>query len=199
MQVILATRNIHKVREICKIFEDLPIHFISLSEFPDSPLIEEDGHTFKENAIKKALNIAQVLGEICLADDSGIEVDHLHGAPGIYSARFAGENATDEENNRKLLQLLESVPFEKRRARYRCVMAVSTPKGKIQSTQGTCEGLIALESIGKNGFGYDPLFFYPPFQKTFGLTDPIEKNKVSHRYQALCDMKPFLEKLILSR
>jgi XTP/dITP diphosphohydrolase len=131
-----------------------------------------------------------------LADDSGIEVDYLKGAPGIYSARFAGENATDEENNSELLKLLENVSFERRTARYRCVMAVATPLGIVQTAEGTCEGKIASASEGKNGFGYDPLFFYPPFGQTFGQTDPNEKNKVSHRYHALQKIRPILIKVL---
>lgn len=195
-QFVVATRNEHKLREIRQIFYALPVECVSLSTFPDAPKIHEDGQTFEENAIKKALGIAQYTGKPCLADDSGIEVDHLKGEPGIYSARYAGENATDEENNRKLLQLLKDVPLATRNARYRCVMALAMPDGKIRTTEGTCDGLITVEPSGNNGFGYDPIFYYPPFGKTFGLTDSVSKNRVSHRYQALQKMKPIILELL---
>ncbi|MBI1871138.1 MAG: XTP/dITP diphosphatase [Chlamydiae bacterium] len=191
-ELLLATRNLHKIREIEEIFVELPILFLTLKDFPQTPEIIEDGKSFKENALKKALSLAQWSGKTCLADDSGIEVDFLNGAPGIYSARFAGEKASDEENNEKLLRLLREVPLVQRTARYQCVMALATPKGKTHTEQGTCEGLITSGPKGKGGFGYDPVFFYPPFKKTFGETDPVLKDKVSHRYHALEKIKPLL-------
>ncbi|MBI3265814.1 MAG: XTP/dITP diphosphatase [Chlamydiae bacterium] len=192
MNIVLATKNLHKLREIQEIFQGLPFHFLSLAEFKDAPSVTEDGTSFEENAIKKAQSAASFTREISLADDSGLEVDALQEAPGIYSARFAGENATDEENNLKVLALLKNLPPEKRKARYRCVMALATPEKRVHITEGICEGLITKTPQGKNGFGYDPIFFYPPFGKTFGQTDPILKNKVSHRFQALENIKPFL-------
>ncbi len=195
-EILLATHNSHKIREIRKIFQHLPIQFLSLADFKNPPHVIEDGKTFKKNALKKAVQIAQWSRKISLADDSGIEVDALHGAPGIYSARFAGEKATDEENNIKLLEQLKNTPFEKRTARYQCVMAIATPDSFIQTTQGTCEGYIVLQPDGKEGFGYDPLFYYPPFQKTFGNTPPDQKNQVSHRFHALQKLEPILEKII---
>lgn len=196
--VVLATHNKHKIREIQEIFQGLPIQFISLKDFAHAPIIVEDGKSFQENAIKKAQGIAKWTGKICLADDSGIEVDYLRGAPGIYSARFSGENATDEDNNFKLVHALENVPFDQRKARYRCVMAIATPSGTIKTEEGTCEGVIVLTPKGKNGFGYDPLFYYPPLGVTFGELEPQLKNRLSHRYYALQKIKPVLLKIISS-
>lgn len=195
-EIVLATRNAHKVREIQEIFSGLPIQFISLAAFPQAPEVVEDGRSFQENAVKKASQIAAALGKICLADDSGIEVDALHGAPGIYSARFSGSNATDESNNQKLIKLLEKVPPALRTARYRCVMAAATPDGDVHTEEGVCEGQISLKPSGKNGFGYDPFFYYPPLKKTFGDTSPEIKNKLSHRYYALVKIKPVLLRLL---
>lgn len=196
LEVVLATRNRYKISEIKEIFAGLPMRFLSLADVSGAPVIAEDGKSFEENAVKKALGIAQWSGKLALADDSGIEVEVLSNDPGIYSARFAGEKATDEENNQKLLDLLKIVPFEKRKARYRCVMAVATPDGATRTAEGTCEGFIAFEPMGENGFGYDPLFFYPPFGITFGQTEPDLKNKVSHRCHALQTIKPVLLELL---
>ena len=197
-EIVLATTNRHKVREIQEIFSNLSITFLSLEQFPKMPKIIEDGKTFEENAVKKASLVSQYTGQIALADDSGIAVDFLDGAPGIYSARFAGEEASDEENNSKLMTLLAQVPDEKRRAVYHCVVAVTTPEGKCLTSEGICEGKIAIKPSGKQGFGYDPIFYYPPFQKTFGNTPPLDKNKVSHRFQALILMKPKIISLLLN-
>jgi XTP/dITP diphosphohydrolase len=194
--VVLATLNQHKIKEIKEIFQDLPIQFISLKDFVHPPTIVEDGKSFQENAIKKAQGLAKWTGKNCLADDSGIEVDYLKGAPGIYSARFSGENATDEENNIKLLEALKHVPFDQRKARYRCVMAIATPAGIVKTEEGTCEGVIVLTPKGTNGFGYDPLFYYPSLGMTFGELEPHLKNKLSHRYYALQKIKPTLMKII---
>ncbi|MDP3980026.1 MAG: XTP/dITP diphosphatase [Chlamydiota bacterium] len=191
-KVVLATCNTHKVREIKEIFQEWDINFLDLNQWPDAPDIIEDGTTFGENAIKKATAIAQHTGLISLADDSGIEVDYLNGAPGIYSARFSGEKATDEENNNKLLVSLQDVPKEKRTARYRCVIAIATPLGEVKTAEGICEGLIATKPVGSNGFGYDPIFYYPPLTQTFGITAPQVKNKLSHRYYALMNIKALL-------
>lgn len=195
MKIVLATRNLHKVREIQEIFSGLPVTFISVSEFKNAPEVVEDGMSFEENAIKKALAISQFTNQFALADDSGIEVDFLNAKPGIHSARFAGDTATDDENNKKLLQLLENIPWNKRSARYRCVMALASPDSRVQTAEGTCEGMIALKPEGQNGFGYDPLFYYPPLGKTLGLVDAEVKNKFSHRYHALEGIKLFIEKI----
>lgn len=195
-EVVLATRNSHKIREIQEIFSGLSIQFLSLASFPKAPEVVENGRSFQENAVKKASQLAAFLGKICLADDSGIEVDALHGAPGIYSARFSGPNATDDSNNQKLIKLLEKVPSSQRTARYRCVMALATPDGTIHTKEGVCEGQISLKPSGKNGFGYDPFFYYPPLKKTFGDTSPEIKNRLSHRYQALLKIKPVLLRIL---
>lgn len=194
--IVLATRNLHKIEEIEDIFKDFPIQFLSLSDFQNVPKVIEDGKSFEENAIKKAVQIARWTKKVSLADDSGIEVDFLKGAPGIYSARFAGESATDDQNNQKILEFLTRVPHEKRTARYRCVIAIANAEGKVQMTEGICEGFITTKLQGKKGFGYDPLFFYPPFRKTFGETSPEEKNKVSHRCKALESIKPILLEML---
>ena len=195
-KVVLATRNQHKIREIRQIFFDTEIIFQDLNQWNNIPEIIEDGNSFKENATKKALVVAKHTGHTSLADDSGIELDYLDGAPGIYSARFAGETATDIENNEKLLCLLKDAEEEKRIARYRCVIAIATPAGHIETTEGICEGRIALSPEGMNGFGYDPIFYYPPLNQTFGVTDPELKNKLSHRYHALMNAKPILLNLL---
>jgi len=195
-EVVLATRNAHKVREIQNIFSELPVRFLSLAAFPNAPEVVEDGRTFRENAVKKAFQISAYLQKICLADDSGLEVDALHGAPGVYSARFSGPNATDESNNQKLIKFLEKTEPSRRTARYRCVMALATPEGEVYSEEGICEGLISLKPSGKNGFGYDPFFYYPPLKKTFGDTSPEIKNKHSHRYSALLKIKPVLQRIL---
>lgn len=191
-EVVLATRNVHKFREVRVILSHLPLRFLWLADFPGCPDAVEDGKTFQENALKKAQFYAETLGKKCLADDSGLEVDFLQGAPGVYSARFSGPGATDDDNNRKLMTLLNAIAQERRTARYRCVMAVASPEGPARTAEGTCEGWIALEPSGRNGFGYDPLFFYPPFGKTFGETEPHLKNTVSHRYHALMNIAPAL-------
>ncbi|MBO8129539.1 MAG: XTP/dITP diphosphatase [Peptococcaceae bacterium] len=190
MHLILATRNQNKVREIAAILEPYHIEVVSLDTYPDLPEVVEDGKTFEENAVKKARTIATLTGEMALADDSGLEVDYLNGAPGVYSARFAGEPKDDVANNRKLLQLLNGVPEEKRTARFRCVMALAEPSGRVQTTEGTCEGVISFEPRGDNGFGYDPLFFVPEFGRTMAQLDLETKNSISHRGRALEKMRP---------
>ena len=183
-EIVLATRNRGKIAEIKELLAGLPITVYSLDEF--SPIeVVEDGASFEENAVKKAIEVAHHTGMVALADDSGLEVDYLKGRPGVRSARFAGENASHDDNNEKLLTLLEYVPWEQRRARFRCVIAVADPTGKYWTVEGTCEGLITRERVGTQGFGYDPLFFFPPFGKTFAELERQEKNRISHRGQAL--------------
>ncbi len=187
--LVLATRNPGKVREIKAFFSDLDLEVKGLDEFPEAPEVEETGKTFFENAFKKAREIALATGHMALADDSGIEVDALGGAPGVRSARYAGENATDEENIRKLLKELEGVPPEKRTARFRCVMVVYHPSGHWFKAEGVWEGLIAMEPRGEEGFGYDPIFLIPELGKT-AAEIPLElKNKLSHRAKALAEVK----------
>jgi XTP/dITP diphosphohydrolase len=189
---IAATKNKGKLMEISEILRDFPFNILSMEEVGITKDIEEYGSTFEENALIKAREIFEMTKEMVMADDSGLEVDFLNGAPGIYSSRFAGEGATDKEKNKKLLSLLENVPFEKRTARFVCIVAVIMPDGSHFVVRGTCEGYIGLEEIGNNGFGYDPLFFIKEYNKTTAEMLPEEKHKISHRGRAL---KAMVEKL----
>jgi len=191
-QVVLATRNQGKVREFNRLFADLGWEAVSLDAFSGVPEVVEDGATFEENAIKKAQTISAHLQMPALGDDSGLEVDALEGRPGVYSARYAGENATDEENWRKLLKELHGVPLEKRKARFRCALAWVTPGQEPVIATGACEGVILHEPKGTNGFGYDPVFFLPQHLCTMAQLSPEEKNKISHRAVA---MRQLLEKI----
>ncbi|MCD6319988.1 MAG: XTP/dITP diphosphatase [Candidatus Desulfofervidaceae bacterium] len=197
MKLVLATKNKGKIVEIVEIIADLPqIEVLSIADFPELPPIEETGKNFKENAILKAKTVARFTGHWTLADDSGLTVAYLNGAPGIYSARYAGENATDEENNAKLLAVLKDVPMEKRQAAFVCVMALCSPGGECYTCEGRCEGLIALAPKGSHGFGYDPLFYVPAYGKTMAELGPEVKNKISHRAAALKQLKPLLQKVL---
>jgi XTP/dITP diphosphohydrolase len=185
MRLILATRNQGKVKELVSLLRPLDLEVVSLSLYPELPEIIEDGSTFVENAVKKAKTVALATGCLSMGDDSGLEVDFLNGAPGIFSARFAGERSDDSSNNKKLLKLLENVPWEERKARFICVVAIATPSGRIFTAEGSCQGLIAFEQKGTGGFGYDPLFYVPGFDKTFAELEPAVKNTISHRARAL--------------
>jgi XTP/dITP diphosphohydrolase len=189
MKIVLATRNKGKAREIKEILKDLKLEILTLDDFSEIPTPAEDGKSFKENAIKKARFIAGQLNMPTLADDSGLEVEILNKQPGIYSARYAGENATDEENNNKLLAELKDIPLEKRKACYRCVIAIALPSGIEETVEGDCCGLIALEPKGSGGFGYDPLFYVPEYGKTMAELSPDIKNRISHRGKALAKLR----------
>lgn len=184
-QLLLATRNQHKKKEIQEILEEFGINIINLEDIPKLPEVEEDGDTFEANALKKASTIANLSGYVTMADDSGLVVDALEGRPGVYSARFAGANATDEQNNRKLLVLMEDIPDSKRTAHFECVIALVRPDGFQQTVKGQCHGRIALAPAGKGGFGYDPLFIPEGYRVSFGQLSAEEKNKISHRGIAL--------------
>ena len=201
-KLILASNNAKKVKEIKAILGGLPIEVKSLKDEGIDIDVVEDGKTFEENAKKKAKEIYEFLlskGKkdfIVLADDSGLEVDYLNGEPGIYSARYSGEHGNDDKNNEKLLENLEGVPKEKRGAQFVCQLSLFTDKGEYYTVRGEVRGFI-IESIqGKGGFGYDPLFFYEPFNKTFGELEAEEKNKISHRGIALIKLKDTLIDLI---
>ena len=183
MKLVIATRNKHKLKEIRAIFLQPDIELVCALDYPDAPDVVEDGDTFEANAIKKAVALAKVTGLWSLADDSGLEVDALNGAPGIFSARYAGEPISYSANNRKLLKELEKV--SNRRARFRCVIALSSPGGRAKTLDGRCEGVIACEERGRQGFGYDPLFVPDGFSRTFAELDPETKNSISHRGRAL--------------
>ncbi|MEK7335076.1 MAG: XTP/dITP diphosphatase [Candidatus Binatota bacterium] len=199
MELLVATTNPGKLAEIEAVFKDFPFQVISLSSLGSPPEIVEDGRSFEENALKKARTLAEFSGYLTLADDSGLAVDALNGAPGIYSARYSGENADDARNNEKLLQALAGVPQEKRGARFICVVALRGPRsrgGREWVFRGECEGWITFEPRGENGFGYDPLFFYPPLGKTFAEIDRETKSGVSHRGKALAKLKQALPALL---
>jgi len=185
MQLVLATNNKDKIREIKEMLEELPITVLTRDDFLDFPDPEETGTTLEENAILKAEAIRAFCDMPSLADDSGLEVDALDGAPGVYSSRYAGENVTYRDNNKKLLHELRDVPEKKRTARFRCVIAIAWADGTTETVEGAAEGLITTDIDGNEGFGYDPVFYYPPARKRFSEMSLEEKNEVSHRGQAL--------------
>jgi len=198
-KLILATRNQDKAKEIKKILSDLTppagnFEILDLSSFPDCPEVPEDGKTLRENALKKARGVFKQTEILTLADDTGLEVDYLLGAPGVYSSRYAGENATYEDNRRKLLHALKGVPPRRRTARFKCVTAL-VGNGIEETTEGVVEGKILFESRGKEGFGYDPLFVPQGCDKTYAEIAPEEKNRISHRAKALEKMKEVLRKI----
>ena len=194
MQLVLATNNIDKIREIKLLLDDLPVTVLTADDFLEFPDPEETGTTLEENARLKARAIAEFTGHAALADDSGIEVDVLDGAPGLYSSRYAGEDVTYADNNRKLLQELEGVPHEKRTARFRCVIAIDWGDGETDICEGTADGIITEKVAGREGFGYDPVFFYPPANKRFSEMTLEEKNRVSHRGLALHEARKVIQK-----
>lgn len=200
MRIILASKNQGKLKEIIAFSQGwsppLPATFVSLAHYPHVGELEETANTFRDNALMKAEQVTEAAGEAAMADDSGLEVDALGGAPGIYSARFAGEHGNDEKNNQKLLTMLKDVPDEKRTARFRCAIALSLPDGRKFFTEGTIEGLILRDFRGTGGFGYDPLFFLPAYQKTLAEISQEIKNRISHRAVALEKMMFILETLI---
>jgi len=192
-KLLLATRNPHKKKELQRILGDLSIEILTLEEVKDLPEVEENGKTFAENALKKAVAGASASGLICLADDSGLEVDALDGKPGVYSARFAGEYADDQQNNEKLLQMMQGIEEKKRTARFVCAIAVSDPQGRAKVVKGVCEGKIAFAPVGQGGFGYDPLFIPDGFFESFAELSAEEKNRISHRGMALKKAKPIIK------
>ncbi|MCP4715873.1 MAG: XTP/dITP diphosphatase [Deltaproteobacteria bacterium] len=193
MDIILATNNQHKLEEFKDILQDGAVSVQPLSAYPDCPAMIEDGSTFIENALIKARIVAAHTGHVTMADDSGLEVDALDGAPGIYSARYAGEDATDATNNEKLLQALDALPPAKRGAQFRCVIALVDPaSGKEEVVEGLCRGGIITEQKGSCGFGYDPLFRDPASGLTFAEMGPEQKNNISHRSCAIRELKKIL-------
>ncbi|MCA9408656.1 MAG: XTP/dITP diphosphatase [Candidatus Omnitrophica bacterium] len=191
-ELVIATTNKGKLREIKELLKDFDLKITSLADYPDAPVVEEDGKTFTQNALKKAVTIAMYTGKLTMGEDSGLQVKALKNQPGIYSARFSGEGATDKKNNSKLLCDLKGVPEKKRQARYQCHAALVDGKRIIDVVKGTCSGLILERSKGSNGFGYDPLFYIPRYKKTFGELSPDIKAKISHRARALKKMKKVL-------
>ena len=194
-ELVLATRNRHKGEELAALLGGLGITIRTLDEFPDAPEVVEDGDTCEANAIKKARTIAEFTGLPAVADDTGLEVDALGGRPGIYAARYAGEDATYEDNCRKLLQELTGVPRERRTARFLTVAAIALPSGEIRVVQGMLEGKIADEASGTLGFGYDPLFLIPELGKTLAELSADQKNAISHRAKAFTQAKDLLREM----
>ena len=199
IDLLFATTNPGKFAEVSAFLTKLPIRMFSLRDLNGPPTVIEDGTTFEANALKKARSLAEFSGLLTLADDSGLVVDALGGAPGIFSARYSGAEGNDDENNRKLLRELEGVARPKRTARFVCALALCASDSSLMSdwiVREACEGLIAFEIKGANGFGYDPLFFFPPFGKTFGEIDRETKATVSHRGKALEKLAGALSKLV---
>ena len=196
MRIVVATGNRGKLKELNTLLDPLGVEVRSMADYPDLPEVIEDGETFAENAIKKARAVSAATGEIALADDSGLEVDFLEGAPGVHSARFAGEEKNDRANNEKLLRLLEGVPADRRGARFKCVVALSLSDGQIFTAEGSCEGVIGTAPRGEEGFGYDPLFIVPDLGKTFAELDMDTKNSISHRGKAFRLAREIIEGLV---
>ena len=194
--IVLASRNHKKAREVAEILAPAGFCVIPVTEFPDVPEVEEDGLTFAANAAKKASEVAKHLGQWVIGEDSGLQVDALNGGPGIYSARYSGDGATDEKNNQKLMAELINVPDEKRGAGYLCSVALSSPAGDIRvACEGTCRGRILREANGAGGFGYDPYFLIPEYHLTFGQLSSVVKHRLSHRARAFAKFVPLLLKI----
>ncbi|MHC4534990.1 MAG: XTP/dITP diphosphatase [Planctomycetota bacterium] len=201
-KILVATTNIGKIAEL-KAMLDLDAYWLDLSYYPEIEEIEEDGQTFIENACKKAIGYARATGQWTIADDSGLQVDALGGEPGVKSARYSGDKTVnidgsliDHRNIAKVLELLEDVPQEKRTAKFFCSLCLASPEQVLIETEGVLEGLITKKEIGKNGFGYDPIFFVPHLNKTVAQLTSEEKNAISHRGNAIRKLKPMLEKLL---
>lgn len=192
--LVLATTNQNKVREFKQFVSEFPVEIKSLSDFGPLPEVIEDGSTFDENAYKKARHYAKVLGIPAIADDSGLVVEALSGAPGVRSARFAGDGATDQDNCRKLLAEMEGE--SNRKASFVCVLSIAVPSGPALTYEASCEGTILDSPRGSNGFGYDPLFYYEPYGKTFAEISLEEKNKVSHRGKVLNELSGEFDKVL---
>jgi XTP/dITP diphosphohydrolase len=191
-ELVLATRNRHKIGELVALLGNLGVTIRTLDEFPDAPDVVEDGDTCEANAVKKARTIAEFTGLPAVADDTGLEVDALGGRPGVYAARYAGEDATYEDNCRKLLRELMGVPRGQRTARFLTVAAIALPSDGIRVAQGTLDGAIAEEASGTLGFGYDPVFLIPALGKTLAQLSADQKNTISHRAKAFLKMREIL-------
>jgi XTP/dITP diphosphohydrolase len=193
MRLLIATHNQGKKREYEALFHDPRLELVTLTEIGVQARIEETGATYAENALLKARGYAAVAGLLTLADDSGLEVDALNGAPGVYSARYAGEDASDEDRYRLLLRNLDGVPDERRSARFRCAIALAWPTGHAEVVEGVCEGVIAHEPRGERGFGYDPVFYVVELRQTMAQLPEEQKNQVSHRARAAAKARVLLE------
>ncbi len=196
MKLVLATQNKDKVREIKNLLSALKIQILTLDNFNKNITLKETGKTLEENALQKAEQVYKLTGLPALADDSGLEVEYLKGKPGVRSSRFAGQKATYLDNNLKLLKLLRDVPLPKRKAQFRCVIALKLDDKKVKFLQGKISGYIAIERKGKSGFGYDPAFYVPKLKKTFAQLSLKQKNQISHRARALLKVKKYLRSSI---
>ncbi len=193
LEIVLATRNKDKVKEIKRILTHLKVKILSIGDFPNMPGVEEDRKTLRGNAIKKAKETAKYTNKISLADDSGLQVYALNRKPGVTSARFAGKDCNYKDNNKKLLKLMKNK--KNRKALFKCVMAITVPKGKTKTVTGTIIGTISTKSRGKHGFGYDPVFIVPQYNKTFAELGLSIKNKISHRAKALQKIRKILQEM----
>jgi len=195
MTLVIATSNKGKTAEIKDLLKGFPVDIKNLNDFGPIPPLKEDGNTFDENAYQKASFAARILGLPALADDSGLLVEALDGAPGIHSARYAGENATDEQRYLKLLDEMKGT--SNRNAAFECVISIAVPTGPALTYEARCQGLITERPAGSNGFGYDPIFFYPPLNKTFAQLTREEKSRVSHRGKAFAEIKDEFDKVLI--
>jgi XTP/dITP diphosphohydrolase len=193
-KILLATRNKAKVKEYSKLLHGIPYAIVSLEDIGIAQDVEESGETFEENASIKAKTYASMSGLVAIADDSGLEVDALGGEPGVRSARYAGEGATDKRRIDCLISKMKNIPLEQRAARFRCVIAVATPGGEVKYCEGKCDGVITFEPKGENGFGYDPIFYLPDRKLTMAEISMEEKNKISHRGKAAAKARRLLQK-----
>jgi len=197
-QILVATHNQGKLVEFAEMFNDLDIEWLSLDDIAVTTDVVETGTTFRENAILKATSYAEETGLLTLADDSGLQVDALDGAPGVYTARYGGKGLSHAERYQYLLQNIKDVPWEQRTARFRAVIVISTPDGQILAEgAGVCEGLIAFEPAGDGGFGYDPVFYLPGREQTMAQVGPTVKHQISHRGQAVKKIAPRLREILL--
>jgi XTP/dITP diphosphohydrolase len=192
-RLLVATNNRGKLREFAALLEGLPFRLVTLAEAGIEVEVEETGTNLEQNAIEKATAYSALSGLVAVADDSGLEVDALGGEPGPLSRRYAGESASDRERNDFLLTKLQDVPWEERGARFRCVIAIVTPQGEVETCEGVCEGIIAFEPQGEGGFGYDPIFYLPELGKRMAELTPEDKNRISHRARAAQKARPILE------
>lgn len=192
MEIVVATRNRKKLEEIRRILEGLPVKLFTVEDFPGCPEVEESEDTFEGNALKKAQAVAAFTGRTAIADDSGLEVYALNGAPGVYSARYAGEKASDRENLEKLLREMSSVPDDQRGARFVCVIALAFPDGTVKTFHGHVEGRIGRTPLGSSGFGYDPVFYPEGHERTFAQMSSEEKDSMSHRGRAIEKLREYL-------
>lgn len=192
-KLLLATNNRAKVKEYARLLQGIPYRIVSPEDVNISEQVEETGSSFEENAILKAKRYVELSGLTTIADDSGLEVDALGGEPGVRSARYAGEGSSDKERIDFLLKKLADVPWEKRHAQFRCVIAIAYPDGKVQICQGQCRGILTFKPLGDNGFGYDPVFYLPDLHKTMAELSMKEKNAISHRGKAAEEARKALQ------